>query len=641
MSLSPGTRLGPYEILAPLGAGGMGEVYRARDTRLGREVAVKVLPGDVATDQDRVRRFEQEARSASALDHPNIITIYDIGSADLTLYIAMQFVEGKTLRELVATEPLSTKKLLDIAVQTADGLAKAHAAGIVHRDLKPENLMISKDGYVKILDFGLAKLTEPVSQDASVLPTAIASPTQPGTVMGTAGYMSPEQASGQPLDFRSDQFTLGAILYEMATGKRAFQRKTGAETLVAIIREEPEPLGQLAPKAPAPVRWIIERCLAKDPQDRYASTRDLARELATVRDHLSEIGRSGEKAFSGLVGSPRAKRWLLPFSAGLAAGLAVAAGFFALRHPVRAEPPAIRYLTYSGHDRAPAVSPDGRTIAFSSDRDGQPRIWLKQLAGGGEAALTSGPDDLPRFSPDGSMLLFARREPAHPSLYRTGIVGGEARKLVEDAAEGDWSPDGKQIVVLRWKSEGGRTDSSLAIAPAEGGEPREIGRIPAHQLTHPRWSPDGTTIATTELGAGGAAKFLFLIDVASKKIRLLSPQSAGLVSAPAWSSDGDLVYSKSESGKASCCTTSRPNCISPVLSLVLSVQRRLSRGVSSSLSMPSWRKTSRRNGLRTQFRGTLRSSPSTPLQRAGPSGRVSAIAAPTPRIMQELHTTTA
>ncbi len=318
MPLSTGSRLGPYEVLAPLGAGGMGEVYRARDAKLGREVAVKVLPSATASDPDRRQRFELEARSASALNHPNILTIYDIGEADGSLYIAMELVEGRTLRELVASgEPLPTKKLLDYAVQIAEGLAKAHAAGIVHRDLKPENLMVSKDGFVKILDFGLAKLTEPVSQDASSLPTAIAAPTQPGTVMGTAGYMSPEQASGQPVDYRSDQFTLGAILYEMATGKRAFQRKTGAETLVAIIREEPEPLSQLAPRAPAPVRWIVERLLAKDPDERYASTRDLARDLKSVRDHLTETSVSGALEAAGPAKIHR-RGWALPAIAALA-----------------------------------------------------------------------------------------------------------------------------------------------------------------------------------------------------------------------------------------------------------------------------------------------------------------------------------
>src|SRR6202158_143109 len=311
MSLAAGSRLGSYEIVAPLGAGGMGEVYRARDGKLSRELAIKVLPEAMAADSDRRQRFEQEARSASALNHPNILTIYDIGEADGSLYIAMELVEGKTLRELVAAEPLPTKKLLDTAVQIAEGLSQAHAAGIVHRDLKPENLMISKDGFVKILDFGLAKLTEPVSQEMSVLPTAIAAPTQPGTVMGTAGYMSPEQASGQPVDFRSDQFTLGSILYEMATGKKGFQRKTGAETLVAIIKEEPEPLSQAAPKAPAPVRWIVERCLNKDPEERYASTKDLARDLKSLRDHLTETSASGALEAAEPV-RVRRRRWLLP-----------------------------------------------------------------------------------------------------------------------------------------------------------------------------------------------------------------------------------------------------------------------------------------------------------------------------------------
>jgi eukaryotic-like serine/threonine-protein kinase len=546
MTVPIGSRLGPYEILAPLGAGGMGEVYRAKDPRLQRDVAIKVLPEELSLNSERLVRFEQEARSASGLNHPNIITIYDIGRTESFSYISMELVDGKTVREMLASGPLPVRKLLPIAAQVADGLAKAHAAGIVHRDLKPENVMVSKDGFVKILDFGLAKLAALPSQEGSHLPTA-APATEAGLVLGTVGYMSPEQAAGQSVDFRADQFSLGAILYEMATGKRAFQKTTTVETLTAILREEPEPVAALIPELPAPLAWIIGRCLAKEPEERYASTRDLAREVATVRDHLSEIGRSGERALAGLAGPPRARRWLVPFSAGLAAGLAVATGFLALRHPARAEPPAIRYLTYSGHDRAPAVSPDGRTIAFSSDRDGQPRIWLKQLAGGGEAALTSGPDDLPRFSPDGSMLLFARRESAHPSLYRTGIVGGEARKLIEDAAEGDWSPDGKQIVVLRWRSEGGLADSSLAIAPADGGEPREVVRIPGHQLIHPRWSPDGETIATTEIGAGGASKFLYLIDVRTRKFRLL-PQGAGLVSAPAWSGDGgNLVSSLSES----------------------------------------------------------------------------------------------
>ena len=267
MTLAKGSRLGPYEILGPLGAGGMGEVYKARDTRLAREVAIKVLPADVASDRERLARFEQEARSASALNHPNIVVVYDIGRADSTSYIAMELVEGKTVRELGAAGPLSFKRALSIAAQAADGLAKAHAAGIVHRDLKPENIMVSSDGFVKILDFGLAKLVEPKSDQSKAL-TMAGSQTGSGIVVGTVGYMSPEQASGAPLDFRSDQFSLGAILYEIVTGRRAFARATAVDTLSAILHEEPEPVASLRVETPLPLRWMIERCLAKEPDER-------------------------------------------------------------------------------------------------------------------------------------------------------------------------------------------------------------------------------------------------------------------------------------------------------------------------------------------------------------------------------------
>jgi predicted ATPase len=287
MPFAPGTQLGPYEITAPLGAGGMGEVYRARDTRLERTVAIKILPAAFSADSDRLHRFEQEARSASALNHPNIVTIYELGQDGSTHYIAMELVEGKTLRELFVSGLLPIRKAIEIAAQVAEGLAKAHEAGIAHRDLKPENLMVSHDGFVKILDFGLAKLASP-SGELSDMSTMCASQTQPGLVLGTVGYMSPEQASGRRLDFRSDQFSFGLVLYEMVTGKRAFQRSTAAETLVAILREQAEAIGVQNPDAPAPLCWVIERCLAKEPDKRYVSTRDLARELAAIRDRFSE-----------------------------------------------------------------------------------------------------------------------------------------------------------------------------------------------------------------------------------------------------------------------------------------------------------------------------------------------------------------
>jgi predicted ATPase len=287
MPFSHGTRLGPYEIVAPLGAGGMGEVYRARDTRLDRTVAIKLLPDAFSANKNRLHRFEEEARSASALNHPNIVTIYELGQDGSVHYIAMELVDGTTLRELLASGSLPMRKAIEIAAQIADGLTKAHEAGITHRDLKPENLMVSRDGFVKILDFGLAKHSSS-SGDYADLTRTSASLTASGFVMGTVGYMSPEQAGGQRVDFRSDQFSFGLLLYEMVTGRRPFQRSTAAETMVAILREHPEPIAAQMRTAPAPLCWAIERCLAKDPDKRYVSTRELARELAAIRDRFSE-----------------------------------------------------------------------------------------------------------------------------------------------------------------------------------------------------------------------------------------------------------------------------------------------------------------------------------------------------------------
>ena len=285
--LAKGTQLGPYEIIAPLGAGGMGEIYQARDPRLGREVALKVLPDAISADPALLARFEQEARAASSLNHPNIVTIHDVGRMGPTSYIVMELIEGSSLRKLLDDGPLPLRRSVEIGAQVAEGLAAAHERSIVHRDLKPENVMIARSGVAKILDFGLAKLVvqPPVPEGTTVdLPSQ---PTQPGTILGTVGYMSPEQASGRPADFRSDQFSFGAILYEMTSGRRAFQRSTAVETLAAILKEEPDPLAAIDPTLPLPLVWVAKRCLAKDPEQRYASTRDLARDLRDLKDHLS------------------------------------------------------------------------------------------------------------------------------------------------------------------------------------------------------------------------------------------------------------------------------------------------------------------------------------------------------------------
>jgi predicted ATPase len=281
-TLSPGTLFGSYEILQRLGAGGMGEVFRAKDTRLGREVAIKTLSPDRCCQPEAMSRFEQEARSACALNHPNIVTIYELGHVNGTRYIAMELVPGETVRALLSSGPIPFRKSVAIAAQVADGLAKAHEIGLIHRDLKPENLMVSGDGSAKVLDFGLAKLRKPENTQSSDASTAIS---EDGTVMGTVGYMSPEQATGNEVDFRSDQFSFGSVLYEMVTGRPAFRKNTYAETMAAILRDDPEHLGATVP---APFIWIVERCLAKDPNQRYASTRDLSRDLVAVRDRLAD-----------------------------------------------------------------------------------------------------------------------------------------------------------------------------------------------------------------------------------------------------------------------------------------------------------------------------------------------------------------
>ena len=455
MALDPGAQLGPYQISGPLGAGGMGEVFRARDPRLGREIALKTLPAGLAADPERRARFEQEARAASALNHPNIVTILDVGEQDGVAWIAMELVEGRTLRELLGAGSLPTRKALEIAVQIADALAKAHAAGILHRDLKPDNVMVSKDGYVKVLDFGLAKLVEPLGETPSEQPTLARPLTNAGIVLGTIGYMSPEQASGKPTDFRSDQFALGAILFEMATGARPFQRATAAETLAAIIRDEPEPIARLNPRTPPPLRWITERCLAKDPEDRFASTRDLARDLASLRDHLSETTTSGEAAQP----APRARRRLHAaalVAAALAAGFGLGALVFRRAAP---EADAIQFkrLTYRrGAVLSARFAPDGESVVYSAAWDGQPpEVFSVRFDSPESRPLGLPPADVFAVSASGELALglgsrygfgFERTG----TLARAPLGGGVApREVLENVMDADWAPDGQSLAVVR------------------------------------------------------------------------------------------------------------------------------------------------------------------------------------------------
>ncbi len=540
MTLAAGSKLGPYEILDPIGAGGMGEVYRARDARLSRDVAIKVLPASFSQDADRLRRFEQEAKAAGVLNHPNITAVYDIGTdaSDGAPYVVQELLEGETLRSALAGGRLSPRKATDYAIQIAHGLAAAHEKGIVHRDLKPENLFLTRDGRVKILDFGLAKLTQaesPVSS-ATNLPTATAG-TEPGVVLGTLGYMSPEQVRGRSADARSDIFSFGAILYEMLSGRRAFHGDSAPDTMSAILKEDPPDLSVTNQAISPGLERIVRHCLEKNPEQRFQSARDIAFNL----DALS--APSGPAAqFPGRRSWSARAPWLF-VGIGLACFLA-GAGVGRLSAPRPSEPPEIRSLTSSGRDWEPAASPDGKTVAFTSDRDGRRRIWIRQMAGGGEAALTDGREDgHPRFSPDGASVLFSRFGDDAIALYRVPLVGGEPRRLVADAFEGDWSPDGSRIAFLRRGRDPTMRISRVGVAASDGSGARVIAEYPISDLRRPRWTPDGRAIVAVQgPGAGTVPGVIHWISADGRERRVLSaPESRGGLSSIAWSK-GRMLY---------------------------------------------------------------------------------------------------
>jgi hypothetical protein len=535
MTLPVGSRLGSYEILARLGAGGMGEVYRVRDARLHRELAIKVLPASVAKDADFLARFQSEARAASALNHPNIITIHDIGSVEGVAYIVMELVDGRTVRELLDSGPPPLRKTVQIAAQVAEGLAAAHARGIVHRDLKPENLMVSGDGVVKILDFGLAKTTPLYARAGEETGSYEAVATQPGSVLGTVGYMSPEQASGRSLDFRSDQFSLGTILFEMLTGKRAWKRSSAAETLTAIIREDPQPpIETAAPGTPTALRWIVNRCLAKEPEERYASTRDLARDLTTVKDHLSEISgdfRTG--SHGGPRPRPRARGALL---AGVLGSLALGAGVLLaplLRKPML--PDWIQVGFRRGTVWSGRFAPDGQTIVYSAAWDGNPvRIFSTRPGSTETRTLDLPPGKLLAISARSEVAFlrdvrFSRFFVQPGTLVRAGLEAGTGRDILENVQAADWSPDGTQLAVAREVAGKVRLEYPLGKALYE--TDRRISNV--------RISRDGAWIAFCE---GGGEVTVSAVRVSDGQKRVLSegwfPSATGL----AWSADGREVW---------------------------------------------------------------------------------------------------
>src|SRR5262245_31317242 len=487
---------GPYEILSALALGGSGEVYRAWHPRLEREVALKILRDRSDRDPERIVRFVAEARAASALNHPNIVTVFDAAVDGDTPYIVSELIDGRTLRDELRSGALPLKRLLDVAAEIADGLAAAHEAGIVHRDLKPENVMVTRTGRVKIVDFGLAR-------PGAFRPRAGASAiddgqteTEPGLRVGTVPYMSPEQARGETTDFHTDQFSFGLILYELALGRPAFRRDTPAATLDAIINGEPPSLTELDARAPVLFRWIVERCLAKQPGERYAVTSDLYRDVRMLRDRVGELAPREAPARHRL--RPRAAAASLAIGGLLIGGL-VASGAFG---PVSTwSDSALHFAplaTDPGYEGFPAWSPDGQTIAYAAEVNDTLQIFTRQLSSSRPAQVTRAPYDCkhPFWSPDGKRLFYVSLARDREGIWAVGAAGGTPQVVVENANRGAISPDGRTLAFLRDEE---RADivgtSALWLSSPVGAEPKRATVLDLRFVEGAlAYSPDGSKL---------------------------------------------------------------------------------------------------------------------------------------------------
>jgi Tol biopolymer transport system component len=531
MTLAVGSRLGPYEILSPLGAGGMGEVYRARDPRLSREVAIKVLPASFSSDADRLRRFEQEAKAAGVLNHPNITAVYDIGTnqSDGAPYVVQELLEGETLRSLLAGGRLAQRKTLDYALQVAHGLAAAHEKGIVHRDLKPENLFVTRDGRVKILDFGLAKLThQEEGSQVTNLPTATAG-TEPGVVLGTLGYMAPEQVRGRAADARSDIFSFGSILYEMLSGKRAFQGDSAADTMSAILREDPADLSITNQNVSPGLERIVRHCLEKNPEQRFHSAHDLAFDLEALST------ASGAPSAVGGIKAARAPLLRVP----LVAAIATLALGFVLGHflwkPAKAPTPTYRRLTFRrGNLGTARFAPDGRTVVYSASWEGQPlEIYTTRPEGPESTPIGVKNANLLSVSSSGDLAVSLREQfLGGPSGYGTlatiPLGGGAPRPIAELIESADWTADGKQLAVTRFLE--GKNRLELPLGKVLFASDRGLGFI--------RASPRGSGFAFFQITDDGRA--LVFVDAAGKSATLAASPIRG--QGVAWSPSGNEVW---------------------------------------------------------------------------------------------------
>jgi serine/threonine protein kinase/Tol biopolymer transport system component len=549
-----GQALGHYRIEAKLGEGGMGVVYRAFDTHLDRFVAIKILRVDAITSPDRKRRFLQEAKSASALNHPNIIHIYDISSADGTDFIAMEFVPGKTLDQLIGKNGLPLRDNLNYSIQIAGALARAHSAGIVHRDLKPANIIVSEDGRVKLLDFGLAKLTEP-AVDSEAATATIAAPdrlqTQEGSIVGTVAYMSPEQAEGLKVDARSDIFSFGSVLYEMVSGRRPFEGATRMSTLSAILEREPQPLAELAANLPADLEKIVSRCLRKDRSRRAQHIGDIKLAL----EELQEDSASGKlSSVSGAAPAPSRPALRLAAIISGAAVLLAAAAFWWLKQspPLPARSEWVQITNFADSVSQPALSPDGRMLTFIRGPDtfkGPGQIYIKMLPSGDPVQLTH--DDLekmsPVFSPDGSRIAYSVALKSWDT-WSVPVLGGEPRLWLPNASGLVWIGKSKLLLFSELK------DHAFHMATVTAEESRAGSRdiyLPPHEraMAHRSYaSPDGKSVLIVEMNENGGFGPCRLVPFdGSSPAKPVGPPDASCHFA-AWSLDGKWMYFSSNVG---------------------------------------------------------------------------------------------
>ncbi|HEU5180801.1 MAG TPA: protein kinase [Candidatus Polarisedimenticolia bacterium] len=546
-----------YKILEKIGAGGMGEVYAAEDLKLHRRVALKILPSGVTGDPARRARFALEATAVAALNHPNIVTVHSVEEADGIHFITMELVEGKTLSEILPKNGLPLRRFFDLAIPLADAVAAAHRTGIVHRDLKPDNILVGSDGRLKVLDFGLAKLEEAPRKgaEASALPTRHL--TEQGQILGTVAYMSPEQVEGKPVDFRTDLFSLGIVLYEMATGRRPFQGDTQASMISSILRDSPSSATDLNPQLPRHLSRIIRHCLAKDPEERAQSAQDVRNQLADLRREVDSGVIEATSTPSAAVPS-RTLSWI---AGGLVVAVAAvaAAGFFVLSRSRGSGPAArsaaglqgtqMKVTDQAGEEVTPSLSPDGKMVAYAGRASGNWDIYVQRVGGSNASNLTAdSPDDdiEPAFSPDGERIAFRSKRDGG-GIFVMGATGESVLRLSDFGFRPAWSPDGERIAVQTadFTNPTGRPAlSELWVIEVKTGKKQRIFEGDAVQ---PAWSPDGSRIAYWAIPLGGGQRDLWTIAAAGgTPVPVL--QDPPLDWAPAWSPDGKFLFFSSERG---------------------------------------------------------------------------------------------